>query len=294
MRNGMQTARASSWLVWCIACSLLARPALAGDGVRLKVVRNSFIVVPVTVNGLGPFPFLLDTGADTTLIDPALAKELGLQPVDRLWLATVNGERAVPRVWLRTLAIGPATAEQVEALIAEMPSGEVKTRIRGMVGLNFLARFNYLIDFRQERIQFETGEDLAGRLLGRRLPFKADSGLIVVEAQPSPSSSELWRLKLDSGAAGLVLFREPRYPGFEPDRFSGTVEVRTHSATSTNRNGRLRNLRVGDAMFDNLPTAVIPSPQARATGDGLLPASIFQSVYVNHRHRYVIFNPQTP
>jgi hypothetical protein len=37
-------------------------------------------VIPVTVNGRGPFDFMVDTGSQVTVVDPSLAQELGLKP----------------------------------------------------------------------------------------------------------------------------------------------------------------------------------------------------------------------
>ena len=46
--------------------------------VRFRVVANTMIVVPVTINGAGPFDFLLDTGSSDTVVDRRLAEELHL------------------------------------------------------------------------------------------------------------------------------------------------------------------------------------------------------------------------
>src|SRR6266571_4156589 len=38
------------------------------------------VVVPVMINGHGPFRFIVDTGANHSTISPGLARELGLTP----------------------------------------------------------------------------------------------------------------------------------------------------------------------------------------------------------------------
>jgi predicted aspartyl protease len=43
---------------------------------------NPLLLVPVTVNGRGPYDFVVDTGASHVVIDTALADELGLQRQD--------------------------------------------------------------------------------------------------------------------------------------------------------------------------------------------------------------------
>jgi aspartyl protease len=55
--------------------------------VRLKVIaakgRNTIALVPIWVNGRGPYPFALDTGASQSLIDSSLVRALGLRVVGR-------------------------------------------------------------------------------------------------------------------------------------------------------------------------------------------------------------------
>jgi hypothetical protein len=53
--------------------------------VRLKVIatkgRNTIALVPIWIDGRGPYPFALDTGASQSLIDSAVARALRLQVV---------------------------------------------------------------------------------------------------------------------------------------------------------------------------------------------------------------------
>src|SRR5215471_16231077 len=55
--------------------------------VRLRVItakgRDTIALVPVFINGRGPYPFALDTGASQSLIDSGLARTLGLRKVGK-------------------------------------------------------------------------------------------------------------------------------------------------------------------------------------------------------------------
>jgi len=55
--------------------------------VRLKVIaakgRNTIALVPVFIDGRGPYPFALDTGASQSLIDSTLAHDLRLRVVGK-------------------------------------------------------------------------------------------------------------------------------------------------------------------------------------------------------------------
>src|ERR1700761_6695866 len=47
--------------------------------VPLRVVQETLIVAPMTINGSGPYDFLVDTGAQITTIDARLAAQLNLR-----------------------------------------------------------------------------------------------------------------------------------------------------------------------------------------------------------------------
>src|SRR5271165_4438821 len=49
------------------------------DSLRLPMASRSRILVPIEINHTGPYNFLLDTGAQVTMVDPALATELHLK-----------------------------------------------------------------------------------------------------------------------------------------------------------------------------------------------------------------------
>ena len=59
-----------------------AAPAAARVSFRVLGGAQPLLVVPVQVNERGPFAFILDSGAGTTLLTPALAKSLGVTLLD--------------------------------------------------------------------------------------------------------------------------------------------------------------------------------------------------------------------
>jgi predicted aspartyl protease len=248
------------------------------------------IIVQVAVNGAGPFEFLLDTGTNTTIIEPELAQQLSLRPQDRIELMTVAGAQAVPRAYLNRLALGSAAAENLETLIADLrPIRALHPGIRGLLGQNFLSQFNYLLDYHKRQIEFEVDGELADRICGARLPFEQMEGLMIVSAQSA--SLKTWRLVMDSASASLILFGKfGQSRDFEISHRGQALIAATASDSHKNvEQGRLRTLRIGETIFTALPVTLLP-PDGRAE-DGLLPMSLFRAVYVNHKERYVILNP---
>ena len=64
---------------------------MAHSKISVRRAAEYLVIAPVSINGRGPFDFVVDTGTNTTLIDPKLAAQTGMQPVDRLWINTPAG-----------------------------------------------------------------------------------------------------------------------------------------------------------------------------------------------------------
>src|ERR1700691_5550896 len=61
--------------------TLHSEPRCPGNIASLPfhLVHRYRIILPVVINHTGPYPFLLDTGAASTIVDPLLATELHLK-----------------------------------------------------------------------------------------------------------------------------------------------------------------------------------------------------------------------
>src|SRR5215470_16926359 len=72
------------------------------------IAKTALVVVPVTINGFGPYRFLLDTGATNTILSASVANTLGIprRRVDKL--LTAGGDIPVTIRPLTTLNVGAA------------------------------------------------------------------------------------------------------------------------------------------------------------------------------------------
>lgn len=281
----------TNWLSKFVACTalLLLSSSVCAETVNFTLRRGHLIVIPVTLNGVGPFDFLLDTGASTTLVTPEFARELGLRPIDRIELVTMAGSQFLVRSQLERVTVGQQTATDVEVLISDLR--EVRTvegKLCGVLGQNFLAQFNYLLDYRAQRLTFEAGTELETRLCGTRLRLEEHEGRLLVSL---PVKQQLWRLVLDSGLGTLLLFA-PREMGLD---WASSTDAMQILSTDFGRRAvpqrRVRSLQLGPVKFADLPVAIVAA-QAGRVEDGLLPTSLFQRVYFNQRRGYVTLNPQ--
>ncbi len=110
---------------------------------RIRVERaGNGMMVPVSLNGGPPVPFLIDTGASYVLIPQSVADRQGIDPgpaARRERFSTANGIVEHTLVMLDSVQLGSARAEGVPAALS--PSMTF-----GLLGLSFFNRFTYQID----------------------------------------------------------------------------------------------------------------------------------------------------
>jgi clan AA aspartic protease (TIGR02281 family) len=89
----------------------------------------------------------LDTGAALTTISQELMRYLGYDPEHSAYkgtIITVNGNEQVPVVTVKKITIGNESVENVEAFCHSFPK---ERYVDGVIGMNFLKKFNAKIDF---------------------------------------------------------------------------------------------------------------------------------------------------
>lgn len=100
--------------------------------------------VPVRVNGAGPFQFVIDTGAERTVISRQVATSLGLAAGPMVTIAAMSGVVPVPTARIPSLEIDAVP----RALAIDAPQLEgPHLGADGLVGLDSLAGSALLIDF---------------------------------------------------------------------------------------------------------------------------------------------------
>jgi len=271
--------------------SIGAYAAGPAQEVRFRVVRNAFAIVSLKVNGSGPFDFILDTGTDTTIIDPATAARLSLVPLDRMTLTTAVGKQVLARGFLREVGLGPANAADVEVLVQDLPViRTLDSRIHGILGQNFLAQFNYVIDYRHRRLLFESENEFRDLSSGARLPLEHAGSMVIQSALPALGKTPA-RLLLDSAASDPILFSQAG----EKDRMSWNGSMSLVDARSDSRAVTMiefGTLTIGDQHLHNIRMAVVPNEDQSRPEDGLLPTSLFSAIYINNRKGFVVLNPK--
>ncbi len=132
------------------------------------------MTVPVMVNGKGPFHFIIDTGADRSVISWELATQLNLPDAKKARLVSMGGTRDVSLVKISSLQVSPKR---------EMKNIEVPALLRrnlgadGLLGLDALKGQRILMDFVGQTMTIEPGNS-------RKVREEANGrDVIVVRAQ---------------------------------------------------------------------------------------------------------------
>jgi hypothetical protein len=143
--------------------------------------------------------------------------------------------------------------------------------VQGVLGQWFLSRFDYTLDFRAKRLEFRK-QDRSGT----RAPFTMTNGRMAV-------SSSLGELVLDSGADRLVLF------GVQPDIGLGNkAELRTVAGSQEIGMVFGKPLIIGGRKIWRGEAVAIPNRPEPGV-DGLLPLSLFKTIYVCNSESYLVF-----
>lgn len=132
-------------------------PPRAEARFRLAGGPQPLLLVPVHVNESGPYQFILDTGAGTSLLAPALADSLGLESTGAKQAQTAGGRLDARLARVKSLGVGAIRRDDLEVAIIDLSHLEraVEARIDGDLGYNFLRHFRLTIDFLAAELRLE-------------------------------------------------------------------------------------------------------------------------------------------
>ncbi len=198
---------------------------------KLKILDTSAGKVPtvsVCIDGKGPYPFLVSTGAGSSVVTPALARSLHLKKSDAgTAVRGVTCVASAPSAKVRKWSMSGAKLDAQRLLVAKVAAQGASPAPKGIIGSDVLQRFSAVrIDYAKSRLTLLTGERAAPTgdvyVLGQktaRPPSALDSGapkagqlLRVFEsaqgtivAAPVKIAGHTEQLAVDSGSAGSAL-----------------------------------------------------------------------------------------
>jgi hypothetical protein len=267
--------------------------AVEGDDIAARKVETR-LTVEVRVNGRGPYHFVVDSGADTSVIGLRIARELQLPLGTPVILNNMTDRNIVDRVKVDELTLGPSTVRDLQLpALREQDIGGA-----GMIGIDALVRQRLMMDFEKRLIKVEDASK----------PAKSLPGEIVVTAR--------WR-------RGQLILTQVRAAGISLDAVIDTgsqitignfalrdkllrrSRAKFETVTATGVTGtsvdlqlaQIAELRLGPVTLRNVPIAFADLPPFQVFGLAEQPALLlgtdlletFRRVSLDFRARKVRF-----
>jgi Aspartyl protease len=297
---------ASASLALVMLPGLCAEPRCPGNvaSIRPRFVGRSYIVVPVMLDKTGPYDFVLDTGAQITTIDPALASELHPTQLGATHVTGVGSYSHADYAQLDLLQVGMYATKSPLILVQDLKQiQQTDTRIRGILGENFLEHFDLLIDYEHRILCLDDTKQLQDRVKGERIALMpvphADQYLpftlpLIVAVHLSGISDRPLLLQLDSGIDVPFLFECGQLPHVQT---IGTTQ-RHRDANEVSRAFAVlmpQDLHVGAHSFRQIsfltPVAAAKNIPVKPDVDGLLPTALFRSAFISYADHFAVLQP---
>ena len=261
----------------------------------IKTVPEQYdrLTVPVTVEGQGPFQFMIDTGAQATILSRGLADRLGI--TDRKTATLVGISSSAPTEVAQVMELGLGRRLfyiETVPLVEQDNIGSAD----GILGLDSLQGQRVLLDFRAKTFSVADSETLGGdkgydivvrarRVLGQLIITDAElDGVKVAVIVGTGAQGSVGNLALQEKLRGREL-GEARMTDINGTMETGTLKL-------------ARVVTIGKVRVSNIPIAFVDSPTFAALGFGDKPAMVlgmselklFKRVAIDFKERKVLFD----
>jgi hypothetical protein len=276
------------------------------DSVSIPMIQvDPLPLISMSVNGKGPYFFLIDTGGGEIALDPDLADTLGLERFGEEMGTFAGGKKSlVVQSRVASLTLGPITIHDVPAALLDTKKFSpiaFGRRVAGVVGTVFLYHFRATLDYPHAQLVLIRRGSTLSAARGIELPFwMAGDHFMVATGTVDSSGSKTWFV--DSGMAGAA-FTAPASTLLDagiplPDTAKGMSGIGGGGSVHASM-FNVRRLTLGSAEARDLLGffGVFPPTLERAFGfqiDGLISHSFLRSWGVTfdfERMRLVLSKP---
>jgi len=235
--------------------------AIGGDDIAARKARTR-MTVEVGVNGTGPYRFVVDSGADSSVVGWRIARALQLPLGRPAILNDMTARNIVDRVKVAELQVGPSRISDLEVpALREADLGG-----HGMIGIDALVRQRLMMDFEQRVIKVEDARKPAKRIPGEILVIgRLNKGQLIlteVDAGGLPLQAVV-----DTGSEitiGNSALRDKLIKRKQREWVVGATGVT--GKTIDLQLARIRHLKLGSITLRDVPIAFADLPPFKVFG----------------------------
>ena len=242
--------------------------AIGGTEIDGRKVASR-MTVQVRVNGSGPYKFVVDSGADTSVVGERIAAALKLPAGRRTILNSITDSQLVDRVLVEELQLGPTKVTDLEVPVLR----ERDLGAEGMLGLDSLVEQRLMLDFEKRLITVDDG----------RTPLPRYDDEIVVTARMRRGQLILAQVRADRQQLEAVVDTgsEITIGNFalrdkllrrDPSRFSEIEVTGVTGTTMKLQIARINRLQIGGIVLTDVPIAFADIPPFHVFGMNDKPA----------------------
>ena len=286
--------------------TLHSQPHCPGNIASLPfhLVQRSRIIVPVVINHTGPYEFLLDTGAGSTIVDPALATELHLKTQGSAEVVGVGFNTHASFAYLDLLEAGSHSVANHPVAVQDLqPLQTADLHFRGIIGGDFLGHFDVLMDYAHSMLCLDDTKVMQAAVKGGHIALVTPpqtpnevslTTLLIIPVHLSGFGARQLLLTLDSGANASFLFNHAVNPApalleaGQKNGYGGDGVKRQFSILPP------QSMRIGSLNIQKVSFAVPAGSGENALTsreDGLLTTVLFRRVFISYADRFVVLDP---
>ena len=229
--------------------------------INFKLVKN-LMVIPLTINGVGPYNFVLDTGVGLFLItDPALIDTIKIKNLRSIKITGFGEGNELTAFVTPSLSIqiGSAIARSVPAAILKNDVFELSNfagmPIHGLIGYEFFSSFIVKISYLNSMITFYRPDKTYTLRKGVRIPIAIEEKKPYVITEIKLSNGEVIPAKfiIDTGAGHPISLENNNGKSFELPQVNIAANLGVGLTGAINGYiGRIPSIKLGKYELQNV------------------------------------------
>jgi predicted aspartyl protease len=268
--------------------------AIVIDTIAMEIERYRRMTVPVTIMGEGPFDFMVDTGAQATVLSRDLADQLQLHDREQATLVGMASRRAVETTMVPDFTLGERSMTIRTAALVE---GQNIGGADGILGLDSLQGQRVLLDFADGQMSVSDSLGSGGRG-GYDIIVRAQERLGQLIIHRAEIDGVNVDVIVDTGAQGSVGNMALQERLRRRRQLDDAVMTDVNGVQISGETRVARQLQMGTAQVNNVVVSFADSPTFHALDLvdrpalilGMSELRLFKRVAIDFRSRRVLFD----